>query len=50
MAEDLTGRFCIGIERANATLRVTHQRGTRSTILPILRRYRADYRFDFKKT
>ena len=48
-AEDLAEKFCIGLERAQATLRATRQRGTRSAILPISRRYRADRRFELKR-
>ena len=49
VAEDLAEKFCIGLERAKATLRVTRQRGTRSAILPISRRYRADRMFQVKR-
>ena len=49
IAEDLAEKFCIGLERAKTTLRATRQRGTRSVILPISRRYRADRRFDVKR-
>ena len=42
-------RFGIGIERARQTMRSTLQRGTRSAILPISRRYRADRRFGVKR-
>ena len=48
-AEDLAEKFCIGVERAKATLRATRQRGTRSAILPISRRYRADRRFEVRR-
>ena len=41
-AEGLSERFNISTERARATLRATTQRGTRSAILPLARRYRAD--------
>ena len=39
----------IGPKRAEATLRVTTQRGTRSAIMPISRRYRADRMFQVKR-
>ena len=48
-AEVLADRFAIGIERAHQTLRATLQRGTRSAILPIGRRYRADRQFRVKR-
>ena len=44
-AESLAERFGIGLNRARATLRSTLQRGTRSAILPLARRYRADRMF-----
>ena len=48
-AEVLADRFAIGLERAKATLNATLQRGTRSAILPISRRYRADRQFGVKR-
>ena len=48
-AEVLADRFGIRLERARQTLRVTTQRGTRSALLPISRRYRADRQFDVKQ-
>jgi hypothetical protein len=48
-AESLADRFCIGPERAKNTLRVTTQRGVRSAILPISRRYRADRYLNVKR-
>ena len=48
-AEVLADRFGIGLERARQTLRATTQRGTRSALLPISRRYRADIQFDMKR-
>jgi hypothetical protein len=48
-AERLADRFCIGPERAKATIRATTQRGIRSAILPIGRRYRADRIFDVRR-
>ena len=41
-AESISEKFGIGLERARATIRATTQRGVRSAILPISRRYRAD--------
>jgi hypothetical protein len=48
-AEVLADRFGIGIERARQTLKATTQKGTRSALLPISRRYRADRQFGVKK-
>ena len=48
-AELLADRFGIGPKRAQRTLRVTTQRGVRSAILPIGRRYRADRVFEVKR-
>jgi hypothetical protein len=48
-SERLADRFCIGPERAKATFRATTQRGVRSAILPIGRRYRADRIFDVRR-
>lgn len=48
-AEALSERFGIGIHRARSTLQATLQRGTRSAILPLERRYRADRRFGKKR-
>ncbi|KAI2505807.1 Reverse transcriptase (RNA-dependent DNA polymerase) [Fragilaria crotonensis] len=48
-AELLADRFGIGPKRAQRTLRVTTQRGMRSAILPIGRRYRADRVFGVKR-
>jgi hypothetical protein len=48
-AENLAERFYIGPERAKATLRATTQRGIRSAILPIGRRYRADRMFNVRR-
>ena len=47
-AETLAERFCIGPERAKATLQATTHMVTRSAILPIGRRYRANRMFDIK--
>ena len=41
-AEVVAGQFGIGIDRVNATLKATLQRGMRSNILLIRRRYRSD--------
>ena len=48
-AEVLADRFGIGIQRARDTLMATNQRGVRSAILPIRRRYRADRQFDVRR-
>ena len=48
-ADRLSDIFCIGLERAKQTLQITQQRGTRSAILPIGRRYRADSMYDAKR-
>ena len=48
-AEVLADRFGIGLERARQTLKATTQRGTRSALLPISRRYRADRHFGVKR-
>ena len=48
-AEMLAEKFGISIPRAQRTLRVTTQRGVRSAILPISRRYRADRMFAVKR-
>ena len=48
-AKVLANRFRIGLERAIQTLRVTTQRGIRSALLPISRRYRADRQFGVKR-
>ena len=48
-AATLADRFGIGITRAQDTMRVTTQRGTRSALLPLSRRYRADRRFGVKR-
>ena len=47
-AEVSAERFGIGLERTRQTLRVTTQRGTRSALLPISRRYWADRQFGVK--
>ena len=47
--EVLADQFRIGIDRANAILKSTLQRGTRSAILPISRRYRADRQYGVKR-
>ena len=40
--DQIADKWCIGPIKARNTIRVTTQRGTRSAILPISRRYRAD--------
>ena len=47
-ANVLAERFCIGPNRAYATLRATAQRGVRSAILPLARRYKADCMYNIK--
>ena len=44
--EDLSERWGIGLTNATNTIRVTTQKGTRSAILPLSRRYRADRVFE----
>lgn len=44
--ETLSERWGISTQRARATMRATLQRGTRSAILPLARRYRADRMFE----
>ena len=41
-AEDLSERWMIGLNQVRATILATTQRGIRSAILPLSRRYRAD--------
>lgn len=48
-AEGLAEKFGIGIYRARATMRATLQRGLRSAILPLARRYRSDRIFSQKR-
>ena len=48
-AETLSENFMIGIKRARATLDATTQRGTRSAVLPLSRRYRMDRYFNLKR-
>ena len=47
--EVLADRFGIGLERARQTFKGTTQRGTRSALLPISRRYRANRQFSYTK-
>ena len=50
ISEDvLADLFRIGNEIANATLKATLQRGTRSAILPNIRRFRADRQYGVKR-
>ena len=50
ISEDmLADRFCIGPKKAQATLKATLQQGTRSAILPLSRRYKADRNFRTKQ-
>lgn len=48
-AEQLAENFMVGTKRAQMTIDVTTQRGTRSAIMPISRRYRMDRYFDLKR-
>ena len=48
-AESIAEAWCIGIKRARQTLTATTQRGVRSAILPLSRRYRADRRYNLKR-
>ena len=43
--DTLANRFGISSKTARETLRVTHQKGTRSALLPLSRRYKADRRY-----
>ena len=45
-AEELSDRWGVGLLRAKQTLKVTTQKGIRSALLPLSRRYRADRIFD----
>jgi hypothetical protein len=45
-AAELSERWCIGLTQVTNTIRVTTQNGTRSTVLPLSRRYRADRVFE----
>ena len=48
-AESLAEMWGIGLKRAYATLEATTQRGIRSAILPLSRRYRADRMYKLKR-
>ena len=48
-ADALAERWCIGPKRAHATLQVTTQRGVRSAILPLSRRYKADRMYNMRR-
>ena len=48
-AEDLSEQWCIGVKQAQATLRATKQRGTRSAIMPAARRYQADRQYNLRR-
>ena len=48
-AEALADNWCIGLIKAQATLKATTQHFKRSAILPISRRYRADRFYEMKK-
>ena len=47
--EVLADRFGIGLERARQTLKAITQRGTRSALLPISRRYQDDRQFGVRR-
>ena len=40
--EELSDRWCIGLAQAKNTIKITTQKGVRSAILPLSRRYRAE--------
>ena len=44
--EELSDRWCIGLQQAKNTIKITTQKGVRSAILPLSRRYRADRVFE----
>ena len=48
-SDQLSERWNIGMKQAQQTLRVTTQRGVRTAILPLSRRYRTDRMFNQKK-
>merc|ERR1712115_687702 len=48
-AFNLAERWGIGLKNAEATLKVTTQRGVRSALMPISRRYRADRYYKMKR-
>jgi len=48
-AEQLSERWNIGLAQSKQTLRVTTQRGVRSAILPLSRRYRTDRMYNQRK-
>ena len=48
-AMTLCENWCIGPKKAFATLQATTQRGTRSSILPLSRRYKADRYYNIKR-
>ena len=47
--DTLVENWCIGPRKALATMHATTQRGTRSAILPLSRRYRADRQYNIKR-
>ena len=48
-SDSIAELWCIGKSRAMATIDATTQNGTRSAILPLSRRYRADRRYNLKR-
>ena len=47
--DTLVENWCFGPRKALATMHATTQRGTRSAILPLSRRYRADRQYNIKR-
>jgi hypothetical protein len=47
--ENLSERWNIGLQQAKQTLKVTTQRGVRSAIMPLSRRYRTDHMYQERK-
>ena len=48
-ANELSERWGIGLKQAKQTVKATTQRGVRSALLPLSRRYRADRMFELKR-
>ena len=48
-ADNLAELWCIGIKRAQATINAISQHYTRSALLPIAKRYRADRMYNVKR-
>ena len=45
-AESIANRWCVGMNNAKQTYKITTQKGVRSAILPLSRRYKADRHFN----